>query len=225
MKLLICGHGRHGKDSVADLLCDFNNYKASSSSVYAMKVLEDVIMAHTGYSSFAECYEKRSLHRPYLYELIRNYNTPDKARLSREILQEHQIYVGMRDLEEFNASKHLYDLKIWVDASGRGVPLEPITSFNIPKDEFDVIIENNGSYELLVKKVINLARSLKDNKGKIIGQYCDGFNLRAVISNGQGGTLTPDKVIQYNSVKCGFHGGITDKITMGDFNKNHGYSN
>ena len=54
MKLLICGHGRHGKDSVADLLCDFNNYKASSSSVYAMKVLEDVIMAHTGYSSFAE---------------------------------------------------------------------------------------------------------------------------------------------------------------------------
>ena len=225
MKLLICGHGRHGKDSVADLLCDFNNYKASSSSVYAMKVLEDVIMAHTGYSSFAECYEKRSLHRPYLYELIRNYNTPDKARLSREILQEHQIYVGMRDLEEFNASKHLYDLKIWVDASGRGVPLEPITSFNIPKDEFDVIIENNGSYELLVKKVINLARSLKDNKGKIIGQYCDGFNLRAVISNGQGGTLTPDKVIQYNSVKCGFHERISDKITMGDFIKNHGYSN
>lgn len=215
MKLLICGHGRHGKDSVADLLCDFNNYKASSSSVYAMKVLEDVIMAHTGYSSFAECYEKRSLHRPYLYELIRGYNTPDKARLSREILQEHQIYVGMRDLEEFNASKHLYDLKIWVDASGRGVPLEPITSFNIPKDEFDVIIENNGSYELLVKKVINLARSLKDNKGKIIGQYCDGFNLRAVISNGQGGTLTPDKVIQYISEKCGFHGRISDKNNHG----------
>ena len=209
MKLLICGHGRHGKDSVADLLCDFNNYKASSSSVYAMKVLEDVIMAHTGYSSFAECYEKRSLHRPYLYELIRNYNTPDKARLSREILQEHQIYVGMRDLEEFNASKHLYDLKIWVDASGRGVPLEPITSFNIPKDEFDVIIENNGTYDQLVHKVARLANSLQDHPGKIVGSFCDGVNLHYVRSDGKGAHIRDKAAAQYNSVKCGYSDGVT----------------
>ena len=225
MKLLICGHAQHGKDSAADLLCDFNAYTASSSSFFVIKKLEQKMCKDLGLASAAEVYERRSLHRQYLYETIRDYNSPDKARLSKEILSEHQIYVGMRDLEEFNASKHLYDLKIWIDSSKRGIKLEPETSFNIPNDEFDVIIENNGSYELLVKKVINLARSLKDNKGKIIGQYCDGFNLRAVISNGQGGILTPDKVIQYNSVKCGFHEGITDKITMGDFNKNHGYSN
>ena len=217
MKLLICGHGRHGKDSVADLLCDFNNYKASSSSVYAMKVLEDVIMAHTGYSSFAECYEKRSLHRPYLYELIRNYNTPDKARLSREILQEHQIYVGMRDLEEFNASKHLYDLKIWVDASGRGVPLEPVTSFNIPKDEFDVIIENNGTYDQLVHKVARLANSLQDHPGKIVGSFCDGVNLHYVRSDGKGAHIRDKVAAQYNSVKCGYSGGVTVKQMIEHF--------
>ena len=196
MKILICGHGQHGKDSVADLLCDFNNYKASSSSVYAMKVLEDVIMAHTGYSSFAECYEKRSLHRPYLYELIRNYNTPDKARLSREILQEHQIYVGMRDLEEFNASKHLYD---------------PITSFNIPKDEFDVIIENNGTYDQLVYKVAKLANSLQDHPGKIVGSFCDGVNLYYVRSDGKGAYIRDKAAAQYNSVKCGYSDGVTVK--------------
>ena len=176
-----------------------------------MKVLEDVIKTHTGYSSFAECYEKRSLHRPYLYELIRNYNTPDKARLSREILQEHQIYVGMRDLEEFNASKHLYDLKIWVDASGRGVPLEPITSFNIPKDEFDVIIENNGTYDQLVHKVARLANSLQDHPGKIVGSFCDGVNLYYVRSDGKGAHIRDKAAAQYNSVKCGYSDGVTVK--------------
>jgi hypothetical protein len=225
MKLLICGHAQHGKDSVADLLCDFNAYTASSSSFFVIKKLEKQMCKDLGLSTAAEVYEKRSLHRQYLYEIIRDYNSPDKARLSKEILNEHQIYVGMRDLEEFNASKHLYDLKIWVDASGRGVPLEPITSFNIPKDEFDVIIENNGSFDLLVRKVANLAKSLKDTKGKIIGEYCDGFNLCVVRSDGNGGTIVPDKIIQYNSVRCGYQEGISNKITMGDFIRNHGYSN
>lgn len=177
MKLLICGHAQHGKDSVADLLCDFNAYTASSSSFFVIKKLEKQMCKDLGLSTAAEVYEKRSLHRQYLYEIIRDYNSPDKARLSKEILNEHQIYVGMRDLEEFNASKHLYDLKIWVDASGRGVPLEPITSFNIPKDEFDVIIENNGTYDQLVHKVARLANSLQDHPGKIVGSFCEGVNL------------------------------------------------
>ena len=175
MKLLICGHAQHGKDSVADLLCDFNAYTASSSSFFVIKKLEQKMCKDLGLASAAEVYERRSLHRQYLYETIRDYNSPDKARLSKEILNEHQIYVGMRDLEEFNASKHLYDLKIWVDSSKRGVKLEPGTSFNIPKDEFDVIIENNGTYDQLVHKVARLANSLQDHPGKIVGSFCESL--------------------------------------------------
>ena len=211
MKLLICGHAQHGKDSVADLLCDFNAYTASSSSFFVIKKLEKQMCKDLGLSTAAEVYEKRSLHRQYLYEIIRDYNSPDKARLSKEILNEHQIYVGMRDLEEFNASKHLYDLKIWVDASGRGVPLEPITSFNIPKDEFDVIIENNGTYDQLVHKVARLANSLQDHPGKIVGSFCDGVNLHYVRSDGKGAHIRDKAAAQYNSVKCGYSDGVTVK--------------
>ena len=211
MKLLICGHAQHGKDSVADLLCDFNAYTASSSSFFVIKKLEQKMCKDLGLASAAEVYERRSLHRQYLYETIRDYNSPDKARLSKEILNEHQIYVGMRDLEEFNASKHLYDLKIWVDASGRGVPLEPITSFNIPKDEFDVIIENNSTYDQLVHKVARLANSLQDHPGKIVGSFCDGVNLYYVRSDGKGAYIRDKAAAQYNSVKCGYSDGVTVK--------------
>ena len=211
MKLLICGHAQHGKDSVADLLCDFNAYTASSSSFFVIKKLEKQMCKDLGLSTAAEVYEKRSLHRQYLYEIIRDYNSPDKARLSKEILNEHQIYVGMRDLEEFNASKHLYDLKVWVDASGRGVPLEPVTSFNIPKDEFDVIIENNGTYDQLVYKVARLANSLQDHPGKIVGSFCDGVNLYYVRSDGKGAHIRDKAAAQYNSVKCGYSDGVTVK--------------
>ena len=117
----------------------------------------------------------------------------------------------MRDLEEFNASKHLYDLKIWVDASGRGVPLEPITSFNIPKDEFDVIIENNGTYDQLVYKVARLANSLQDHPGKIVGSFCEGVNLYYVRSDGKGAHIRDKAAAQYNSVKCGYSDGVTVK--------------
>ena len=217
MKLLICGHAQHGKDSVADLLCDFNAYTASSSSFFVIKKLEKQMCKDLGLSTAAEVYEKRSLHRQYLYEIIRDYNSPDKARLSKEILNEHQIYVGMRDLEEFNASKHLYDLKVWVDASGRGVPLEPITSFNIPKDEFDVIIENNGTYDQLVYKVARLANSLQDHPGKIVGSFCDGVNLYYMRSDGKGAHIRDKVAAQYNSVKCGYSDGVTVKQMIDHF--------
>lgn len=217
MRLLICGHAQHGKDSVADLLCDFNAYTASSSSFFVIKKLEKQMCKDLGLSTAAEVYEKRSLHRQYLYEIIRDYNSPDKARLSKEILNEHQIYVGMRDLEEFNASKHLYDLKVWVDASGRGVPLEPVTSFNIPKDEFDVIIENNGTYDQLVYKVAKLANSLQDHPGKIVGSFCDGVNLYYVRSDGKGVHIRDKVAAQYNSVKCGYSDGVTVKQMIDHF--------
>lgn len=161
MKILIVGHAQHGKDTVADLLCMFSNYSASSSSKFVMFKMQDKIMEDLNYSSFEECYSKRGLNRTYLYNLIRDYNTPDKSRLSRELLFKHDIYVGMRDLEEYNSSRHLYDLKIWVDSSLRGIAEESVESFNIPRDSFDIVIENSGSYDELVDKVVNLSRSLR----------------------------------------------------------------
>lgn len=67
----------------------------------------------------------------------------------------------MRDLEEYKASKDLFDLSIWVDATDR-LPLELSTSFNIPRESFDIVITNNGTLEMLKKKVLNLAVTIKN---------------------------------------------------------------
>lgn len=89
--------------------------------------------------------------------------------------------------------------------------MEPITSFNIPKDEFDVIIENNGTYDQLVHKVARLANSLQDHPGKIVGSFCDGVNLYYVRSDGKGAYIRDKAAAQYNSVKCGYSDGVTVK--------------
>ena len=122
---------------------------------FVISKLEEQIKQDLGLNSLQEILDKKDEHRPYLYHLIRDYNSPDKAKLSKEILKDHDVYVGMRDLEEYEASKDLFDLAIWIDASER-LKEEPGTSFNIPKESFDVVITNNGSLEMLERKVIRL---------------------------------------------------------------------
>jgi hypothetical protein len=67
----------------------------------------------------------------------------------------------MRDREEIKEciNQGLFDLIIWVDASER-LPLEGSTSFNIDKEDADIIIDNNGAYEEFETRVIRLGEVL-----------------------------------------------------------------
>jgi hypothetical protein len=67
----------------------------------------------------------------------------------------------MRDRGEISEciNQGLFDLIVWVDASDR-LPLEDPSSFNIDKSCADVIIDNNGSYEEFVQKVIRFGKIL-----------------------------------------------------------------
>jgi hypothetical protein len=51
----------------------------------------------------------------------------------------------MRDLEEFEASKDLFDVIIWVDASKR-LPANEVTN-KISIDEAHIVLTNNGTFE------------------------------------------------------------------------------
>ena len=62
-KLLIIGHGRHGKDTVSEILC--NDFKLSfiSSSMFACKkFIYDELKDKYEYKSFEECYDDRHNH-------------------------------------------------------------------------------------------------------------------------------------------------------------------
>ena len=77
--------------------------------------------------------------------MICDYNKDDKSRLSKDILNKYDCYVGMRDSEEFNNSKDLFDVVIWVDASKRIIEGDSTNKISI--DEAHIILTNNGTFE------------------------------------------------------------------------------
>jgi len=142
---LVIGHARHGKDTVSEILCkNLNLTFVSSSLILAEEVIYPKLKDLYGYKSVEECFNDRSNHRKEWFTLLKEYNTPDKARLGRLILSKHDLYCGLRNIEEFYALKEInaFNYIIWVDASERK-PLEPITSMTITKEHADIIIDNN----------------------------------------------------------------------------------
>lgn len=150
-KLLILGHGRHGKDTVARLICEHYNMKAESSSYFACRNFIYPLLEHQ-YESLDDCFKDRRNRRDEWFQMIKDYNKNDNSRLCREILSVNDLYVGMRSKEEIKASSHLFDKVVWVDASKR-VDLEQSSSCTIVPEDADVIIDNNGSLADLEKLI------------------------------------------------------------------------
>lgn len=153
-KVLILGHGRHGKDSVAEIMRDKYGFSFSSSSYKAAEIfIFDRLKGKFGYKTFEECYEDRNSSnekRALWHDLICEYNREDPTRLAKDILATTDCYVGMRSSREITAclKKQLFDVVIYVDASDR-LPLEPEGSFDIDVSEMynqglvDFTINNN----------------------------------------------------------------------------------
>lgn len=150
-KLMILGYARHGKDTVADILVKHFGLKKEDSSQFAGKQVMMPYFASRGihYASWDECYRDRVNHRQEWYEQITAYNTPDRARLAREIYTVSDMYVGIRNRSEFEAVKaeRLFDYSIWVDASRRGIPPESTASNTMTKEMADHVILNDGTLE------------------------------------------------------------------------------
>jgi len=161
-KLLIIGHARHGKDTVAEMLALNHGYTYKGSSQAAAEIfIYEALKEKYGYKTPEECFEDRIHHRREWYELICGYNKDDKTILASKILEENDIYVGMRDLGELNACKMngLFDIVIGV--YNNRVPEENRESFNINLwEQSDIIIANAGSLEDLEWKVDRVVKLL-----------------------------------------------------------------
>lgn len=147
-KLLILGYARHGKDTVAEMLHKYHGFKFISSSEF---VGREVIWENWGrlrYPSFDAMFDDRVNWRKQWMSMISIYNTPDKTRTARTMLSRgYDMYVGMRKVDELEASRHLFDYVVWVDRS-KHLPPETgsmdITSENACPD---YVIDNNGTLE------------------------------------------------------------------------------
>lgn len=161
MKLLIIGHARHGKDVFADYLCKELGLKKLSSSWVALdKFIYKALSPIMGYQSKGECYKDRVNHRALWYELIKAYNHHDKARLTTEVYKVSDMYVGLRDDQEFSATVEKFN-PIIIGVFDPRKPLESEKSFKVGDFKLDHLVINNGSLEDLENKAKELALTLR----------------------------------------------------------------
>jgi len=164
-KLLVIGHGRHGKDSVCEILRDNYGYKFISSSQF---VCNEVIWDGWGVWNYADkelCYADRGNHRALWADMISNYNTPDKSRTATGMISAgYDIYCGMRRRDELEATRHLFDKVVWVDRSLH-LPPEPASSMQFTAQDATHFLNNNGTLQELRRNIKTLV-SLDAEKDK-----------------------------------------------------------
>ena len=149
LKLLVIGHGRHGKDTVCEILRDKYGYSFESSSQFCSKLfIYNDLKDKYGYANEEECYADRHNHRAEWYNAICDYNVPDPARLGREMFNAYDIYCGLRNKKEYHAmcNTEVFDYAIWVDRSDY-LPLESKDSMSLEQWMADYTIDNNGTLE------------------------------------------------------------------------------
>ena len=160
MKILLLGHMQHGKSLMGKMLFEEYGITNKDSSIACAEIfLYDFLKEKYNYRSFKECYEDRKKHRDEWYKLICEYNSPDKAKLAKEILKRASMYVGMRSNDELQEclKQNLFDLILGIYRPK--FPNEPITSFNINIwKECDLIIPNDGTILDLKNKLKKLNR-------------------------------------------------------------------
>lgn len=145
-KLLIIGHARHGKDTLAEMITERMGLKFTSSSHF---VGQECIWPSWGkerYETYEDMFQDRVNYRKTWADLISAYNTPDKTRTASTMLERgYDMYVGMRRMDEFVACKEakLFDFVIWVDASKR-LPPESLDSNEMVEELSDFWCDNNG---------------------------------------------------------------------------------
>lgn len=169
-KVILVGHGRHGKDTAAEMLRDKYGFRFCSSSLFcAERVMLPAFKAYgLSYGDAETCFDDRhgsspvGDHREFWFKNIQAYCTPDKARLAKELFEAgNDIYVGIRDRREFWAARLAIPglLTVWVDASDR-LPPEGAGSMNIEPWMCDVVLDNNGDLEQLLLGVDRLVEAM-----------------------------------------------------------------
>lgn len=161
IKILVCGHAQHGKDTFASLLAEELNLKYSPvTQIFIKDHFEEINNAIGGvYTSAKWLYKYRSLHRDVLFDMISIYNKEDAGRFVKEVLSVADFYVGLRAKREYEATKHLFDYKFW--AYNRHKPVESSRSNELVSDEEFVMVDNSGDLLELKGKASLAAHYIK----------------------------------------------------------------
>ena len=224
-KLLIIGHARHGKDSLAEKIRDKMGLAFTSSSIF---VGEECIWPSWGmerYKTFDDMFADRVHYRKTWADLISAYNTPDKTRTAKTMLDRgYDMYVGMRRADEFHACQaiKLFDHIIWVDALKR-LPPEPKDSNEMVPAMADLYFDNNGPVETVDLFVEELQKFLHKQGFDVnyVSPVVKDFNTEVALAdldraNGIDGEVLPDwKAMPEGAIRVLDHGFFIVREVMG----------
>lgn len=116
--ILIVGHGRHGKDTLAEMITKELGHKfRGSSQVAASEVIYPLM--RNFYDSPEDAFEKRHQNRQLWASLIRDFNRDDKSRLAKLVCEGGYGYTGLRELEEVKKCIEMgvFTHVIWISRS------------------------------------------------------------------------------------------------------------
>lgn len=153
-KILVIGHGRHGKDTAGALIAEATGQSWVSSSEFCAQKAVFPLVSDI-YPDWRACFEDRGNHRELWFHAIAAYNCRPGPTLAEQILAEHGLYIGMRRRAEFEATRHLFDVVVWVDASER-LPPEPGPSMELTAEDADLVLDNNRDLAHLRRQVADL---------------------------------------------------------------------
>lgn len=157
-KILILGDARHGKDTLADLICAKYGLTSESSSRAALRIfLYDILINEykREYKTEDEAYEDRIYIRDIWYDEICLYNKDDKTRLVKEILKSSNVYIGLRsDIEVEQAiEESLFDMIIGIYDYRKLRESNDSNTADVFKYS-DIVFINNGTIGDLKNKVL-----------------------------------------------------------------------
>lgn len=164
-RILIVGHGRHGKDTTAEMLRDLYGMKFVSSSEFVGREIIFDQIGHEYDYDFDAMFADRFNRRAEWMQWIAAYNTPDETRTARTMFERgYDMYCGMRRREELLAGKAagLFDSIWWVDRSLH-LPPEPATSMTILPTDADMFINNNRDLAFLQDEIKEAYGDMKWN--------------------------------------------------------------
>lgn len=139
VKILLCGHGRCGKDEGAMFLAKLTGLRyAGSFSWAALPYMAKILGQHP-----CQAWEQRHQNREKWKLELDFLRAVDQCYLAREVLKTGDIAAGLRDKKEIDAvrAEQLFDHIIWIDRPG--TPVDPTVTFG-PAD-CDEVIWNDGT--------------------------------------------------------------------------------
>lgn len=161
-KLIIIGHRGHGKKTAVKLLHAIFGLNGISANYFAnVQFVYPLLKDRYDYQSLEECYRDRYNHQEEWQEIIKRFNVHDPTRLAKGIFNRHDIYYGVKDIEEFTVLKNhkLFHYALWIDASERAA-IDDKLNCTVEIKDADYIIDNNEPIYYMAQQLIDLILTL-----------------------------------------------------------------